>query len=196
MKLKDIVNIKAGYPFRGRIRGNSEGDTWVIQMKDVEIYQEVSWATLVKTKLIGRRAPDFLKPGDILFVARGRNNFALCLKGVPDRVVCSPHFFQMELKKDVDIIPEFLSWQINQAPAQLYFERSSEGSGTQNIRRGVLEDLSITIPTIDKQKLIVKLESAFCREQALMQHLMDNRTKMMEAMALDLLCSSNRETGK
>lgn len=186
-KLFEVAQVLPGYPFRGRVPEKINGDARVVQMKDVNPYKPIEWDDLLKTKLTGRRKPDWLAPGDILFLLRGRHNFAIYLNQVPVSAVSAPHFFLIRINEDVDLIPDFLAWQINQTPAQQYFKISAEGSLQQSIKRSVLDLFEVAIPDMEKQKQIVNLNRVVAKETNLYSDLIENRKQMLKAIAMDLL---------
>ena len=185
--LRDIATIRAGYSFRGKISEHFAGEARVIQMKDVDPDAGVRWSTLVATDLPGKRQPDWLKPGDLLFVARGSHNFALYLEELPSPTVLSPHFFHLTVKENTGVLPRFLAWQINQEPAQQYLRKSAEGTQILNIRRKVLEDMPIVLPSLHKQETISQLDRMWQREKQVLQALSDNLTHIMDGLAQQVL---------
>ena len=186
-KLFEIAKVLPGYPFRGRISERMDGDAHVVQMKNVSPDEPVEWKTLLKTKLAGKRKPDWLMQGDILFLLRGNHNFAAYIDQVLVPAVISPHFFLIRINKDVDLMSEFLAWQINQTPAQHYFKIAAEGSLQRSIKRPVLEQLKVVIPDMEKQKQIVNVNTLTVRETNLYHSLIKNRKQMLNGMAMDLL---------
>ena len=184
--LKDIAQVKACYPFRGRITEIPDGDVKVMQMKDVSHDGGLNLSGLISTNLEGRRAPHWLEPGDIVFMARGNRNYAIYLDEVPARVVCSPLFFHIHMRTK-NILPEFLAWQINQGPAQSYFGRSRVGTAQMSIRRSTLEELPVSIPELDKQKALIELDRLMKEEQRLCNQLATSREQIMNSLARDLL---------
>ena len=159
-------------------------------MKDAKHINEISgvaWQNLAKANLAGRKEPNYLEKGDIIFSARGNKNFAVCLNETPEKAVCSPHFFQIHIKNKHKVLPSFLAWQINQAPAQKYLINSAEGTMIRSIRRGILESLPIVIPEIKKQKAIAELDFRVKREYTLLQEQINNSRTMMNAIARDLM---------
>jgi restriction endonuclease S subunit len=186
-RLSEVANIISGYPFRGRVPEKKDGNTAVIQMKDVDLKIGVNWSGLVKTHLEGRRKPDWLEPGDILFLSRGNHNYAFCLDEVPIPVVSSPHFFLIRLDKRAKVIPEFLAWQINQVPAQNYFNVSAEGTRQRSIKRSVLENFKVKILEQHIQRKIVYLDRLVKTEISLYSDLIKNRKQMLKAVAFDIL---------
>lgn len=186
-KLYEIAKILPGYPFRGRIPERTDGDAHVVQMKNVSPDESIEWVDLLKTKLAGKRKPDWLMPGDILFLLRGNHNFAVHLDQVSVPAVISPHFFLIRINKGARLIPEFLVWQINQTSGQHYFNIAAEGSLQRSIKRTVLEQFKVAIPDMKKQKQIVNVNRLVVRETNLYQNLIENRKQMLNAMAADLL---------
>ena len=186
-KLKEIVDIRAGYPFRGKIKEIEDGEAWVIQMRDADPEDGVRWSGLIATDLPGKKQPDWLKPGDLLFVARGYRHFALHLAEVPGPTVLSPHFFRLTVRENAEVLPGFLAWQMNQEPAQHYFRKSAEGTQVLNIRRQVLEDLPIVVPSRQKQETISRLNTAWRREQRVLKALADNRKRLLSTLARQVL---------
>jgi restriction endonuclease S subunit len=126
--LRQLADVFSGYPFRGKIPHTIDGDARVIQMKDVDEPNMIYWDNLVNTKLKGRRQPDWLQAGDVIFLLRGNWFFAVHIDNVPFPTVISPHFFLLRVKDQSYILPKFLAWQINQPPAQRYLNASAEGS--------------------------------------------------------------------
>ncbi len=185
--LSKYAAIVAGYPFRGAITESRGGGYPTIQMKDVDVLQGIKWDQVVKTKLTGKREPDWLKAGDTVFVTKGRRNTAVCLSEQPEHAVCSPHLFVIRATPDGPLLPEFLAWQINQPEAQRYFRQSSEGSGVQNVRREILEKLPVAVPPIEKQQQIVAFAKAAAKEQIILNNLIENRKQQMHALASGIL---------
>ena len=194
MKLKQIATINAGYPFRGKIPEVPGSAVVAVQMKDVSLTEGIRWSDCLETELTGKREPDYLNTGDILVAARGSHNYAVqvdeSLASTGKQAVAAPHFFLIRLKKAClkkkDILPEFMVWLLNQAPAQRYFEQNAEGTLTKSIRRSVLEDAPVVVPPLAKQRAIIAMANTLGEEQRLIQRLVNNGERMMNAIAKDL----------
>ena len=184
--LKFIASISAGYPLRAAVDSLPAGDVAVIQMGNVNPDTGVDWATAKRVALPSKRSANFLAPGDVIFTTRGTRNFALALEQVPGKVVCSPHFFIMRVNDTSRMIPEFLAWQLNQRTAQEYFQREATGSYILNLRREVIENLSVGLPPLERQHAIMALADAVRAERATLTKLIENRNNQMEAIALDV----------
>ena len=189
-ELKYFAEVRAGYPFRGSVPEVADGAVMAVQMRDVSASGGVAWDSVARTNPEGRRQPDWLKAGDILFLMRGARNFAVCLEDVRAPAVCSQYFFLVRVRDSPLLLPEFLAWQINQQPAQRYLGKNAEGTDQLSIRRGVLEALPISAPPIAQQRRLMSLANAARREREVLQNLIDNRERQLQALVLKLLKTS------
>lgn len=158
-------------------------------MKDISLTEGIFWSGCIETELTGKREPDYLTTGDILLAARGNHNYVVQVDGslvsTGKRAVAAPHFFMICPKRN-NILPEFLVWLLNQAPAQRYFEQNAEGTLTKSIRRSVLEDTPVIVPPMAKQQAIVAMANTLREEHKLIQRLISNGESMMNAIVKDL----------
>ncbi|QDX80683.1 hypothetical protein B9N43_05135 [Denitratisoma sp. DHT3] len=189
--LSDYVDIQGGHPFRGSIPADPQGNAYALQIRDASPEGIADWAALTRTSLDAYKNIVWLRPGDIVFAARGQNNYALCLDEVPVPAVCSQYFFLLRVKSSA-LLPGFLAWQMNRQPAQRYFAKHAEGSDQIGIRRGVLEALPIAVPSIEQQQRIADLDKAAHEERKTLQALIHNRELQLDALAFALHNHSTR----
>src|SRR5690554_5113346 len=199
LPLRSLAAIYPGYPFRGKLPVDKDGNAFVVQFWHLvvgEPLDDKDGQTLDRVTLPGRRRPDFLWPGDILFMARGTRNDAAVIKALPHNTVCTPNFFHLRLKPGAfRLMPEFLAWQLNHVDAQRYFAMCSQGSVAPSVTKTQLGDLPVVVPPIEQQKLMIKLADAARREQALLEQLIENRQRMTDAVARHIL-RPDTTTGK
>ncbi|EKO3615212.1 restriction endonuclease subunit S [Vibrio metschnikovii] len=187
--LAGCVTIQAGYPFRGAIRDIPSGSVRAVQAKDISPLGELQTNDLIVTDLTGKRDADWLQQGDILFSAKGSKHIACYVHEALEWTTCAPSLFLLRVKSEwkEQVNPQFLTWQLNQLPAQTYFKRSAEGSFQISIRKPVLAATPIALPTLCKQNTIAKLYEASIKENALLHKLINNRQQQLNAIATDLL---------
>lgn len=186
----NLVGVKAGYPFRGSIGEEVDGEALVVQMKDVDPDHEVNWSDVTRTSLAGRKQPDWLKAGDVLFVSKGARFYAVCIDEPPTSAVCGPHFFHLQVAPRVPLLPAFLAWQINQPPFQRQLQQAAEGSSQLSIRRPVLESLTLCVPSLADQQRIVALADLARQERHALHQLIHNRELQHQALAESLAHSA------
>ena len=189
--LGDLATIWPGYPFRGKLPLDDKGDAYVVQFRHVVVGEPLNdqgGKTLDRVRLTGRKRPNYLRPGDVIFMAKGAHNKAVLIGDVPDNTVCAPNFYHIRLSPEVHaLMPAFLAWQLNHADAQRCFANCAQGSVAPSITKLHLASLIVAIPPIEKQKLLVKLAGAAVREQRLLNQLIDNRQRMVDALGRQLL---------
>ncbi len=186
-KLEELAEISSGFQFRGAIKADPEGDVAVVQMSSIEIDKPIPWEDLDMVFLPTGSRPRYLKEGDLLFSARGLTNFAVVCCELPSnlQIVASQHFFLIRPLNE-EIIPEFLSWQINQKPVQSKLEMISSGMTQKAIPLRELKTIPIVVPPVEHQKKLVALHQHVIREKAALEELISNRNKMMTGIAMDL----------
>ncbi|MBC8210088.1 MAG: restriction endonuclease subunit S [Gammaproteobacteria bacterium] len=186
VKLHEIADIEAGHPFRGAIPEHDHGDCQVIQVRDIDTDGQVNWDGVIYTQITGRKRPDWLREGSIIFAARGARNMATCISNLDRQVVCAQHFFRITLKTADGILPEFIAWQLNQTSLQRYFRQSAEGSAQVSIRRAVLEQALVALPPLEQQIILMRFADKALKEKQLLTKLIDNRQQQIDAIANDL----------
>lgn len=182
-ELRALADIRQGHPFRGALVETPGGPVAVVQTKDVSPAGLRSREALIRTEIRGRKEPDWLREGDLLFTARGASNYACVVTGLPEHAVCTPHLYVLRLKEHGQVLPAFLAWQINQGPVQRYLAHAAEGSSQLSIRRPVLEAVPIKVPPMAKQQAIVALAKLAAAEQHVLQSLLRNRDRELAALA-------------
>jgi|TARA_R110002060_G_scaffold22516_2_gene30543 hypothetical protein len=188
-RLGDIADIRSGHPFRGSIEPDINGDVHVVQVRDTNATGEIIMDEVITTTLTSKKQPDWLKSGDILFVAKGAKHYSALVEDLPKQTVCSPHFFLVRIKpafKEL-VTPEFICWQLNQLPAQRYFQTTAEGSLYLSVRRQILEYVPITMLPIEKQRQLTAMHRCAVKERKVLQQLIDNRQQQLEAIAISEL---------
>jgi hypothetical protein len=184
-RLSDIADIRSGHPFRGSIEPDINGDVHVVQVRNTKATGEIVQDEVITTTLTSKKQPDWLKSGDILFVAKGAKHYSALVEDLPKQTVCSPHFFLVRIKPAFKklVTPEFVCWQLNQLPAQRYFQTKAEGSLYLSVRRQILEYVPITMLPIEKQKQLTAMHRCGVKEQKVLQQLIENRQQQLDAIA-------------
>jgi restriction endonuclease S subunit len=195
LKLINAVILSSGHPFRGKIPEKPGSGIYAVQMKDVSPEDGICWDSVIETELSGKKQPNWLASGDVLFVARGSYNYAVLIEEANKQAICAPHFYILRITTP-SLIPAFLVWQLNQRPLQKYFDSAAEGSLTKSIRRSILEQTEITVPPLETQNKILGLHKAILQEKKLYTELIKNADKLMHTLASDLMAGKTLQTAK
>jgi len=171
-KLTKVAAIFSGQTFRKKVQNDPDGTVWVIQMKDLndeytglkDLPHAVQESEISKNQI--------LKKGDILFLAKGRNNPAIIYNYDQPAVAVSLFFV---IRPNDLVQPEYLSWYLNRAQSQGYFNSMKEGALVGNIKKSVLENLEIELPSTEVQQNVANLYGLSQREEKISNELVEIR---------------------
>jgi hypothetical protein len=184
--LREMARISAGHPIRGAADRLEGGGVALLQIRDIDAETGIDWASALHVTPPGKRKPDYLIPGDVIFTSRGARNLAVTVMDVPCPAICAPNLFVIRVDRASPCLPEYLAWFMNQRPAQDYFMRSATGTSILNIRREVIEQLIVFVPSLHRQRAIIEFSAAARLEREVLRGLIKNRDRQMEALALGL----------
>lgn len=184
VKVNEITEIQIGYQSRERIESDQDGTHRIIQIKDFDNYRHLQTKSL--TSFFPERAPDryLVNQGDILFLSRGQRNFAYALDEILPDTVAASYFFILRVKNK-DILSDYLAWYINQVPAQEFlYSTAKRGSHMPIVPKASFELLEVSIPPIDIQKTIVKIEELVRQEQDISEEMAFKRELLIRTICL------------
>lgn len=182
-ELGELAEIGAGHPFRSAFTAAADGPVAVVQLRDLRAGKSVDWPLLQRTHLVGRKPPDVLRDGDIIFASRGTRFAAAAIHQPPLPAVCSQHFFVLRPRLGVPVLPAYLAWVLNSPPAQRTFAQSAEGSSQLSVRKPVLAQLRVPLVPLERQHAIVQFVQAAQDEQRTLERLIANRRREVDLLA-------------
>jgi len=182
MKIKHIVSLMAGHPFRGSIENTPNGEVAVVQMRDVDPDSGIDSANLIRVNVTGRKKPDYLKQDDILFIGRGYRLFAALVDKELEHTVAGSHFFVIRTKPGSDVRADYLTWYINHKRAQKYFSQHVAGTALPHVNRNTLENLPVVLPPLAVQDQMMKAHYCRLKEKALLEALIQKKTQFLDEL--------------
>jgi restriction endonuclease S subunit len=183
-KITEIAEIRLGYQFRRKIEPDSDGSHKVIQISNFDEGRNLNANSLISVKLDKSAGKYLVNRNDVLFLARGHRNWAAPVTVPLNDTVPVGHFFILRPKTD-KVLPEYLAWYINQAPAQEFIHNiARRGSHMPLVSKSAFAGLQIELPDLRTQSAIVELSKLFGKEQELLEELQDKRAQMIKAICL------------
>jgi len=185
MELKKIAKIQSGYINRGKIEPRDDGPCLLLQAKDIDADNLSCRAeSLVRFTPKLSSKDWYLKSDDILFMARGTRNFSILIDKLPDNVLAAACFFIVRIS-DLEILPDYLCWYLNQSPVKQYLKCfSGRAVHMPVVRRAVLESIDIPLPSMDLQKRVADIAALMTKEQNLYKELAERRKYLMTEICL------------
>lgn len=181
MLLPNICEIRSGYTARGRLEVAQSGGVLAIQLGDVSPEGGVQVEHLTRLQI--EVPPDryFVRAGDVLFRSRGEKTTAAAIpQEFPEAALALLPLIVLRPQHG-SLLPEYLAWAVNQAPAQRHLEASARGTSMRMIPRSAFDDLNIDVPDLHAQRLIVETAELAGRERELASEIADKRHQLVHA---------------
>lgn len=184
-RINEIADVQTGFQFRQKLEADPGGTHWVVQAKDIDADQGRRLDTADLWKVVPPRNADkdLLQEGDVLYLAKGRRNYATPVESVQGASIAAAYFFVLRLHSE-DIRPDYLAWYINQPPARSYLADFFRGTGIPFIRMDDFTALEVCIPPLSVQKQIVALHELSLRESSLLRQLETKRSQLIRGVCL------------
>lgn len=176
MNLKDAATVRSGFTARGGVDGDPDG-VLTIQQSDFTADGFVGARHLARTG--DQVARHVLAPGDILFRSRGQFTTAWVLpEEIAEPVVAVMPLFVIRPNHTL-VDSHYLAWFLNQRAAQQYFRQSSQGQTIQMISKTVLEEVTLIIPPLARQREIANVANLAAKQQHLETRLLQCKHKLL-----------------
>jgi restriction endonuclease S subunit len=161
IRIKDISYIHSGIYEKTDRHGNA----FYLQVKFFNERGELTEILQPSIFIDSRLSHHLLKEGDVLFAAKGDRNFAVVYKTSFGPSVASSSFFI--IRPNESILPEYLSWFINNPQNLKKIKSEAKGSSIPSISIKSIGDLIIKIPNIRTQKIILNIDALRMKEKVL-----------------------------
>jgi hypothetical protein len=181
-----ISDLFSGFSFRNKVENDPKGDLFVIQMKDLEYNYSSIKSDLTKVSSDKISSKFFLEKGDVLFISKGSNNFAIDYNLNLPKAIAASAFFILRPDRS-KVLPSYLAWFINQSPVQQYLKENMAGTYIPNINKSTIEGILVALPAMDIQEKIVVIDKLRKREHELMSQIMVKREVAVSAALLDIV---------
>jgi restriction endonuclease S subunit len=190
VNLKSILSyqgLSSGYSFRGKVKNVYNGGVRVIQLKDFEDNYTCLGDDCYLVDSDKIKSKYYLETGDILFIAKGTNNFALVFKSKDDiSTIASSALFVLKVDKNI-ANPDFVAWYINQSKVQNYFKTNEAGTYNTSINKTTLEETPVVLPSLKVQTKIAKIANLHNKELALNNKILELKNKLTTTQLLNIL---------
>lgn len=180
--LKHITSIQTGV-FAKTI---SKGEIVYLQAKHFDENGEISETLYPDLDADSKIEKHLLKKGDVLFAAKGTKNFAAWYENDSMPAVASTSFFVIRLQVP-NILPGYLTWFLNHPNTQIFLKGKARGTSIASISKAVLQDLEISVPDIEKQKLILTIYQLRNKEKNIKQQIETLREQQIQQQLINAI---------
>lgn len=130
-----------------------------------------------------------LHSGDIIFAAKGTKNFAALYESRNYTAVASTSFFVIRVNPDFQsrILPEYLTWYLNQPSSQNYLKSHAVGTSIVSIAKSVIEEMELYLPDLKTQKTILAISQLRNSEKKLKAQIESLREKQIQQQIINAI---------
>ena len=179
MKLRGIATISTGYSFRSRIKNEPQGDTYVIQMGDVDPLHGVLHDQLIKINFKSKNDRYSLLDGDIIMVSKGNNLDAYLVQEMRGNTIAVNSFLTIKIEHP-SYQPTYITWYLNSPKVQHYIHQVAAGTGTPNLSKQLLGEIDIPFIDTKYQNLIGNVDELSKKEAVILSELQKKRKYVTE----------------
>ncbi len=180
--IKDITNIQTGL----FAKPSRVGEVVYLQSKHFDEYGQLLSVLHSDLAAEGISEKHLLKDGDVLFAAKGTKNFAAVFEKHNEPSVASTSFFVMR-PSDKKVLPQYLAWFLNNCTTQTLLKGQAIGTSIPSISKQVLENLEISVPSIETQKAILQIAKLRHKEKTLKQEIEVLKDKFINQQLLEAI---------
>lgn len=164
-----------------------------IQLRDISPEGSIDPDQLMRVQLGDVADRYFVRAGDVLFRSRGERNTASVLDGrfQESAVAVLPLIILRPFPNIV--MPEYLAWAINQAPAQRHFDSAARGTNIRMIPRASLDNLEIDVPSLEMQRTIMAIDALAERERELALNAAEARRMLVRRLLVERASMAHRK---
>lgn len=180
--IKDITNIQTGL----FAKPSGIGELVYLQSKHFDEFGQLHSILHPDLLAEGISQKHLLKNGDVLFAAKGTKNFATVFENFNEPSVASTSFFVLR-PTDKKVLPDYLAWFLNSHSTQTLLKGQAIGTSIPSISKQVLENLEITIPSIETQLAILQITQLRNREKSLKLKIEMLREKQIQQQIINAI---------
>ncbi|AFL96338.1 restriction endonuclease subunit S [Ornithobacterium rhinotracheale] len=174
LKIKDICQVQSGSYIK--ITKDSHLNNGIaLNISDLDDESELSPTTKPNIEIDACNPKYIIQSTDVAFSTRGRYVATIIPKGINYPVFISNSF--IKITPDTNkVLPEYIKWILNHPKSQAFFEKESRNSGRISfLNSKQIEDFEIDLPSLEKQRIIVKISQLLSREKATTTELINKK---------------------
>lgn len=153
--LKDIAEVIAGYSFRTALHGKDNASLFVLQAKNILENSIVDEENLDGIDFENYRSKAVVKKGDVVISSRGSFR-AGSVSLEAKNIIAASSVYILRLKKEA-VLPEYLAIYLNSVEGQKQLIESATGAAIKAILKKDLQNISVAVPSVEKQEKIISL---------------------------------------
>lgn len=169
------------------LKPNAQADTYYLHGVHFDETGTFDRSVRPQVKSSEKTEKHLLRNDDVLFAAKGLNNFAVVFNEaeVGGKAVASSSFIVVRLsdRRNSHVLPAYLAWFLTFAPEVRSFHKQL-GTTIPSISISKLSELEIDIPSLEQQQRIVDIQAMRYREKQLARELEEKKDYLIKHQLL------------
>ena len=184
-KLQEIAILTSGV----YAKPDYSPDTLYLQSVHFDEFGQLDPLLKPQLNIDGKAVKHILHEGDILFAAKGTNNFGVVYQERYGKAVASSSFIVVRIKQEAQdyILPNYLAWFLSNTPAIRDFHRKQLGTTIPSISIKKLFEIEVQLPAIEKQQLITNIQQLRNKQKDLTLQLEEARKSQIQQLLINAL---------
>ena len=183
--IRDIADVGIGYQFRGKVEPSDDANVLLVQIKDVDDRLTLQLGNLVSVR-VEKPQSYLVAPGNVLFLSRGQNPFAVVVPEVQQNTIVTSYFLILRPNQAL-VRPAYLAWILNQTDFQESLRPVMRGTHIKILSKSDFQNLPVILPPLAVQDYILNLHHLVDREQSLSATLLQKRGELAQAVSRQIL---------
>lgn len=192
VKVKDIADIKTGYQSKTRIHEEALGTHFLIQGNNIDSTLTLNDRSLIRFLPENSADNYLLEKNDILFQARGSENYACLIEKDISNTFVSGSFYTIRIKNS-EVHPRYLTWWLNQPHIQKSFQSVRSGTLISYVSIKALSEIQVPIPPYSIQAKIARIFELWKKEENLIKIIQDSRKTLIQVACQKSVKKSTKE---
>ena len=134
-----------------------------------------------------------LRPNDLIITGKGQRLFAWAYKEKYGEVVPSSLFYIVKLQDKSKVLGEYLAIVLNSEQMSHTLKAISGGTSIPSIKKKELEQLQLFIPSIEKQRQVIKLSNLLDQDIELAMKLTEKKTTLKKGLLNRIINNTKTE---
>lgn len=187
LKLKDIAEIQTGI----YAKASPSPDTVYLQVSDFDSEGVICHSIRPSIATTKKNIGHYLKDGNLLFAAKGNNNFCAIFIGNNEQCVASSSFLVIRGIKKSIAQPEYINWYLNLLSTLALLSSNAVGTSIPSITKAMLEEIEIPLPPIATQEKIVEIAKLQKKERHLRDIITIKRQQIIDYKLKNIIKNGN-----
>ncbi len=182
--LRELAEIRTGYPFRGGVDRVPEGGCLLVQAGNID--GEAGDLTGEPTRIAtpSNFREHVLHYADVLLIARGPRNDAATYTWGGGEAVAASHLMILRTPGRISF-PDYLTWFLNLPKTQAKIRAMRSESTVPFVSVEALGRLRVPVPSIETQNNVAGVQKLSTQEQRLMEQLRQQRRVFVDGMLME-----------